>query len=120
MPTTDPSAVTKRPWFQVSDDLGGHDEYNRDAQLARWLTYTHANMLAFDAATTAGDTRTAIAYLNRAIPAFTAAALTRGETPEWAYETCVMGDTSEFVWEWLDDLGINPDGIAPADQDVSL
>lgn len=99
--------TTRRPWFQVAAPCG--EVFDREVQLARWLTYTHANMLAFDE-----DPIRAAAYLHRALPAFTAAALTKGWTPEMAYRVCVEGDVGEFTWDWLVELGIDPDSIASA------
>lgn len=110
--------TTRRPWFQVAPPCG--DTFDRDRQVARWLAYAHANMLAFDDAVITPGSRS-FDYLHCAIPTFTAAALTRGKTAEWAYDTCVMGEPGEFICQWLQELGVDPDGIAPAtDQGSSL
>jgi hypothetical protein len=101
----------RRPWYRLAPASEAWDE---DLQVARWLAYAHANMLAFDAATIAGDTRRAVDYLQRAIPAFAAAALTRGWTPERAWSAACDGDTmTEVIWEWLSNYGIIPSQVAP-------
>jgi hypothetical protein len=108
--------TTARPWYDVAPDLDASQDVATLA--AYWLTWAAAHEHAYAEALRRGAFeagRAADPHLMPYMAGFTLAALAKGWAPERIHAALADGATaSEFVWQWLHEADIDPQGIESA------